>query len=274
MSTLVEVIPFHDHQIATVREGDAVFVALKPLVEEIGLTWHGQFERVKRHPVLSEGIRVTRIPSGGGVQESVVMALEMLPGYLATIQSERITDENVRARVILFQREAFRVLFDHFFGGRTKAAGSALPSTIDLIRLVDRTRAEREPSVRAMFHAHLSHLCERLNLPLPPIEALGENAPSVEEVTAPFFAGLDHLAALGIVADHHRRPTYLAVNLPQLTNLFERHGVPCEIGAEMRDALRLHPGFIDVCSVNCRDGKTRRCWVFRRDRTGSLALLH
>lgn len=266
MSTLVEVIPFHEHQIATVREGDTVFVALKPLVEEIGLTWHSQFERVKRHPVLSEGIRVTRIPSGGGVQESVVISLEMLPGFLATMQSDRITNAEVRERVILFQREAFHVLFEHFFGRRGKGGAIALPTTTELIRLVDRLRAEREPSVRAMFHAHLARLCDKLDLPLPPIEAIGKDAPPVEQFTAPFFAGLDQLREMGIAADHHRRGTYLAVNMPEIAALFERHGIACEVGAALREALRQHPAFVDIVSVNCRDGKTRRCWVFRRDR--------
>jgi hypothetical protein len=63
MSKFIEVVPFHNHGIATLREGDSVLVVMKPLVEMLGLAWQGQLERIKRHPVLSEGIRVTLIPS-------------------------------------------------------------------------------------------------------------------------------------------------------------------------------------------------------------------
>lgn len=69
MSKLLEVIPFHDYPISTVREGDDVWVALKPLIENIGLDRSGQLQRIKRHPVLSEGMVVTPIPYGHYDQE-------------------------------------------------------------------------------------------------------------------------------------------------------------------------------------------------------------
>ncbi len=96
------------------RVGNAVYVALKPIVEAMGVAWHGQLERVKRDPILSEGIRVTRIPSTKGLQEAVSLRLDLLPGWLFRLSSLRIKDQNIRSRIELFQRECYAVLAKHF----------------------------------------------------------------------------------------------------------------------------------------------------------------
>ncbi len=107
------------------REDDGTFLALKPMVEAMGLMWPGQYERVNRDPVLSQGIRVMRIPFGrGGAQETLCIKLEMVNGWLFGIDSGRIKDEAVRERVILYQRECYQVLHDHFTGKRPPALGS------------------------------------------------------------------------------------------------------------------------------------------------------
>ena len=43
---------------------DGVFVALKPVVEAMGMDWSAQFRRVKRDPILSEGIAIMATPFG------------------------------------------------------------------------------------------------------------------------------------------------------------------------------------------------------------------
>lgn len=101
------------------KEDDGVFVALKPIVEAIGLAWNGQFERVNRDPVLSKGVRVMRIPFGrGGAQEATCLKMERLNGWLFGIDSGRIKDTEVRERIILYQEECYDVLYRHFTKGR------------------------------------------------------------------------------------------------------------------------------------------------------------
>src|SRR3712207_7429453 len=56
---------------------DGVFVALKPIVENMQLDWSGQLQRVKRTPLLAEGMVVMPTPFGrGGDQEAVCLKLE------------------------------------------------------------------------------------------------------------------------------------------------------------------------------------------------------
>ena len=94
-----------------------VFVALKPIVEAMGLDWSAQYRRVKRDPILAEGIAIMATPFGrGGSQEAVCLKLELVNGWLFTIDAARIKYERVRERVILYQRECYDVLFKHFYG--------------------------------------------------------------------------------------------------------------------------------------------------------------
>lgn len=116
-------VNFRGDELYGFKQDDGTFLALKPMVEAMGLNWSGQEQRVKRDPVLSEGICVMHIPFGrGGAQECVCIKLELVNGWLFGIDSARIKDEAVRERVILYQRECYQVLYEHFSGKRKHSA--------------------------------------------------------------------------------------------------------------------------------------------------------
>jgi hypothetical protein len=111
-------VNFHGTALYASTIKGTVFVALKPMVEAMGLAWQGQLERIKRHPTLSEGISVMLIPTPQGPQNSVGIRLNLVPGWLFTISTLRIKSAQIRASVQLFQRECFDVLWEHFSGQR------------------------------------------------------------------------------------------------------------------------------------------------------------
>ena len=95
-----------------------MFVALKPIVESMGMDWSAQLKRVKRDPILAEGMAIMATPFGrGGDQDAVCLKMDLVNGWLFTIDSSRIKDEGVREKVILYQRECYTVLFRHFYKG-------------------------------------------------------------------------------------------------------------------------------------------------------------
>ena len=53
----------------------------------------------------------------GGSQEAVCLKMDLVNGWLFTIDSRRIKDDAVRERVQLYQRECYGVLFKHFYKG-------------------------------------------------------------------------------------------------------------------------------------------------------------
>ena len=103
---------------------DAIYVPLRSLVEYLGLSWSGQFERLQRDEVLSDvtkGVRVTRTPEQGGDQDMLCLPLRFLPGWLFGIQASRIKDAQIREKIIRYRRECYDVLWEAFQEGRLTA---------------------------------------------------------------------------------------------------------------------------------------------------------
>lgn len=124
-------VTFHGTELYAFRDGDTVLVALKPIVEGMGLSWHGQLERVKRDLLLREGIRMIRIPSKKGPQDTACLPLDLIHGWFFKIESGRIKDQDVRHKVLLYQRECYDVLAAHFLNSRAIAS----PRSAEQIRL-------------------------------------------------------------------------------------------------------------------------------------------
>ncbi|MCL4217737.1 MAG: hypothetical protein KJ052_12135 [Candidatus Hydrogenedentes bacterium] len=127
MKNAITTIPFHGASLI-VRQGETpetTLVAMKPLVEGMSLDWGGQHKKLSAHPVLSKGVSVLEIPSPGGMQLMTALPLNRIHFWLATIQPNRITDDAVREKVIIFQTEVADTLFEKFFGKAIAAKGAA-----------------------------------------------------------------------------------------------------------------------------------------------------
>lgn len=109
---------------------DGIYVALKPIVTAIGLDWSAQFRRVKRDPILAEGIAMMAIPVGLSTdeQEATCLRLDLLNGWLFGIDANRVKDVDKRAAVLTYQRECYRALAAHF-APIPKAAAIPAPAT-------------------------------------------------------------------------------------------------------------------------------------------------
>lgn len=139
MSTAVTV-NFRGTDIYASQQGGVVFVALKPIVEAMGLDWSAQTRRVRRDPILREGIAMMAIPSGRGMQRSLALKLDLLNGWLFKIDSLRIKDSEIRRRVQMFQRECYTVLYEYFHGARKVLARGKEWSIAAKTRLVTEVR--------------------------------------------------------------------------------------------------------------------------------------
>ena len=109
-------VDFRRDTLFAVERDDGVFVAVKPICDSLGLAWNKQLERLKRDAILAEGMTVMVMPSVGGAQETTLLKLELINGWLLTIDDKRIPDPAVRERVLTYKRECYSVLFHHFYG--------------------------------------------------------------------------------------------------------------------------------------------------------------
>lgn len=97
-----------------------IYVPLRPICDYLGLQYTGQRDRIRRDPVLSENIhriRISRDAAEGSDQEMVCLALKFLPGWLFGLSVNRIKEE-LREKIIRYQRESYDVLWEAFQEGR------------------------------------------------------------------------------------------------------------------------------------------------------------
>lgn len=165
--TNIVTVDFRGDTLFGFQEGENVFVGLKPIVEAMGLDWSAQLKRVKRDPILSEGMAMMATPFGrGGDQEAICLKLDLVNGWLFTIMTDRIKDETVREKVITYQRECYRVLHDHFTGKRKSAEALMMD---DEVSESESTRLKMVTESRQTFGTQAAaQLWFQLGLPIVP----------------------------------------------------------------------------------------------------------
>ena len=120
MSKLITV-DFHDDTLFALDTPEGVFVAVSPICQRLGIDPQKQRKRIAEDPILSEGVCQAVYPSAGGGQETAGLRLDLIHGWLFTINEKLIRDDDARARVLTYKRECYGVLFQHFYGSRAQA---------------------------------------------------------------------------------------------------------------------------------------------------------
>jgi len=108
-----------------VNDRSQVYVPVRPLCAYLGLAWSGQYERIKRDPILAEALRSVRVTrTEGGERGVVCLPLEYLPGWLFGISGSRVRPE-LQEKILRYRRECFRVLWEAFQDEAMVADGAA-----------------------------------------------------------------------------------------------------------------------------------------------------
>lgn len=117
-------VPFNGQQIITAMAAGVAYVAMKPIVENLGMSWSTQTRKL-----LSQndkyGYAHMNIPSNGGIQKMLCLPLRKLNGWLFSINPEKVRAD-IRDKLIQYQEECFTVLHDYWTKG---AAVRAAPET-------------------------------------------------------------------------------------------------------------------------------------------------
>ncbi|MHB8369751.1 MAG: phage antirepressor N-terminal domain-containing protein [Leptospirales bacterium] len=115
MNTSLLPVPFHGTTLFLLEQNNEPYTPMKPIVEGMGLGWSGQHEKLNLNKD-RWGIRVNRIPSENGAQETLCMPLRKLPGWLMTIHPTRVKPE-IREKIIQYQNECDDVLWKYWTEG-------------------------------------------------------------------------------------------------------------------------------------------------------------
>lgn len=111
-------VPFNGQQIITAMAAGVAYVAMKPIVENLGMSWGTQQQKLARH-IGKFGCIHMNIPSAGGLQKMLVLPLKKLNGWLFSINPEKVRAD-IRDKLIQYQEECFTVLHDYWTKGNTE----------------------------------------------------------------------------------------------------------------------------------------------------------
>ncbi|MEM7874400.1 phage antirepressor N-terminal domain-containing protein [Morganella morganii] len=188
-------VPFHGDNLYVVNYNGQPYVPMKPIIEGMGMDWASQFTKLKKR--FAKGIAEITIPSKGGEQSMLCLALRKLAGWLHTISPNKVKPE-IRDKVIRYQEECDDVLYEYWTTGEVKKKPNFRQSTAkELIPL--RQTAERliahgvgniYPDIWKHVHAefgvqHINELLpEQIPLAISYLDALeGEYIPKQQEIT-------------------------------------------------------------------------------------------
>ena len=110
-NTNIQTINFNNQQLLTVEKDGIRYVAVKPICDSLGLDWAAQFTKIKNNLVLNEGIAIITTPSEGGPQQTICLHINMINGWLFTINPNKVSEE-IRPLVIYYQKECYKALFE------------------------------------------------------------------------------------------------------------------------------------------------------------------
>ncbi|CAM8181245.1 phage antirepressor N-terminal domain-containing protein [Enterobacter rongchengensis] len=109
-------VPFNGQQVLTAMASGIAYVAMKPIVENLGMSWGTQQQKLSRH-IGKFGCIHMNMPSAGGIQKMLVLPLKKLNGWLFSINPEKVRAD-IRDKLIQYQEECFTVLHDYWTKGQ------------------------------------------------------------------------------------------------------------------------------------------------------------
>lgn len=110
-------VEFHDQILQTVVKDGIQYVAMKRIVESIGMDWKNQHVKLTSQKERFNYGDITIVGGDGKNRQMGCIPLNKLNSWLFTINPAKIPDPEVRERVILYQEECSMVLFNYWQKG-------------------------------------------------------------------------------------------------------------------------------------------------------------
>jgi phage antirepressor YoqD-like protein len=102
-----------DKLLAAQDDTGKIYVGVKYICQGLGLNERKQRDRLKTHEVFSKGCTTWALPSTGGTQDTVVIDIEYMPLWLASINPKLVRQE-IKGKLVEYQLKAKDVLASAF----------------------------------------------------------------------------------------------------------------------------------------------------------------
>ncbi|WP_372241688.1 phage antirepressor N-terminal domain-containing protein [Pseudomonas sp. Q1] len=269
MDTQLMPVPFYEDTLVIVRKDAEPFVAMKSVVEGMGLAWQVQHRKIaeKFESTVSE---IETVAEDGKLRGMTCLPLRKLPAWLYSISPNKVAPE-LRDKIVRYQEECDDVLWEYWSKGN--AIRAVLPNVAQHIALsrhrltlLKELHRSNDAGVRAALHEQLAQTSRLLGLSIPELLTIGKSDKSHEASLKPLWDALEILDRQG---ERYNHAPWLSgmiyLKLPHLEALFKKHGIDLLFDAELRRAMKAskQPKFVSTGPKGSSiEGKTIRCWIF------------
>ncbi|MFY4080797.1 phage antirepressor N-terminal domain-containing protein [Escherichia coli] len=114
-------VPFNGQQILTAMAAGVTYVAMRQIVENIGIDWTGQSVKLRKMKDKFNCRDISMVAADGKLRKLLCIPLKKLNGWLFSINPEKVRAD-IRDKLIQYQEECFTVLHDYWTKGKAENA--------------------------------------------------------------------------------------------------------------------------------------------------------
>ncbi|HCD2195627.1 TPA: phage antirepressor N-terminal domain-containing protein [Escherichia coli] len=125
-------VPFNGQQIITAMAAGVAYVVMKPIVENLGMSWSTQQTKLMKQISKFNCVHMNMVAADGKLRKLLCLPSKKLNGWLFSINPEKVRAD-IRDKLIQYQEECFSVLHDYWTKGyvvNPRKAKKALPGKI------------------------------------------------------------------------------------------------------------------------------------------------
>ncbi|VVP47363.1 hypothetical protein PS838_05166 [Pseudomonas fluorescens] len=270
-------VPFYEDTVVLVGQGTDPFVAMEPIVTNIGLDWKTQF-RKSGGRFRSAMVEMTTTGNDGQQYRMTCLPLRKLPAWLYAISPNNVKPE-FRAKIVRYQEECDDVLWDYWT--KSSTSRSETPNAAHLIALschrvalLKELSGTSDNAIRTAIHEQLALVSHQLGLSVPDLTSIGISTPAPADILVEFWSALALLDRKGVRYNHCTpSKAFLYLQLPHLAQLFKKHNISIKFTRELRQAMKesKQPRYVsNTTQHSAMEHISLKCWVFewplRRER--------
>lgn len=124
-------VPFYGSELYVVNHNGEPYTPMRPIIDGMGMDWASQFTKLKSR--FAKGVVEITIPTAGGMQKMICLALRKLAAWLNTICPNKVRPE-IRERVIRYQEECDDALYEYWTKGQATNPRRVEPA-IDMMNI-------------------------------------------------------------------------------------------------------------------------------------------
>ncbi|EAB8439262.1 phage antirepressor N-terminal domain-containing protein [Salmonella enterica subsp. enterica serovar Newport] len=267
---------FHGDKLYIVVHKNEPYVAMRHIVEGMGLNWKAQYRRLKQRFETCVVEMTTQVPGDDQRRLVTCLNLRKLPGWLMTINANKVNPE-IRDRVIQYQQECDEALYDYWTKGiaiKNKLTGRDWLMCLEQFhKVLNQIEQQRQYGIRQVLYDDLASLAYILNRDIPELEDIVGKEPKIGDPLLDsddvyefwdLFDMLENPASPKL--NHSDDPDIIAIEPFEFRQYCKHRELDFPsldvVRREMRTRSRFpFAGYQDIKSAIT--GKALRCWTFR-----------